>query len=122
MSNRRMDHVFLFFSTTYKPSGTIRPVELAYVQWFKLITNGWNAKTEMFKVMKTSDFGVIEIGSIERGVYLVPCFQGFNTEIDGIGVRPSLDEDKDFWINNWMDCHIYNMIYADNEKWNAERI
>ena len=80
----------------YKPSGTIRPIELTYVQWFKLITNGWNAKIEMFKVRKTSDFGVIKIRSIERSVHLVPCFQGFNTEMHGIGVRSSLDEYKDF--------------------------
>ena len=56
------------------------------MQWFKLIMNGWNANTEMFKVRKTSHFGVIEIGSIERGVHLVLCFQGFNTEMDEIGV------------------------------------
>ena len=74
----------------------------------------------MFKIKKADNFGVIEIGAIERGVHLVPCFKGFDTQMGGTNVPPSLDEYKDFWINNWIDGHMYNMIYADNEKWRAE--
>jgi hypothetical protein len=61
---------------------------------------------------------VVDIGSIERGCHLVPCFSGFDTEIVGSKrFIPSLDVYKDFWINNWIDGHMYNTIYAYNWKW-----
>jgi hypothetical protein len=118
MSNRRVGRILLLFSTTYKLSlNEEKPIELAYVEWFRLINNGWDNKTEMFKVKKAESFGVIDIRSIERGVHLVPCFKGFNTQKNGQGVQPSLDEYKEFWINNWIDRHMYNTIYGNPEKW-----
>ena len=118
MSNRRIGRILLLFSTTYKLSlNEEKPVELAYVEWFRLVNNGWDNKTEMFKVKKAESFGVIDIRSIERGMHQVPCFKGFNIQKNGQDVPPSLDEYKEFWINNWISREIYNTIYGNPEKW-----
>jgi hypothetical protein len=94
-----------------------QPVDLAYVEWFRLVGNGWDKKTEMFKVRKTESFGVIDICSIERGAHLVPCFKGFETQKIAEGVQPSLDAYKDFWLNNCIDGHMYDTIYGNPGKW-----
>lgn len=44
-------------------------------------------------------------------------FQYFRTAIAGAALTFSLDEYKDFQINNWIDECIYNIISTENEKW-----
>jgi Plavaka transposase len=122
MSNRKIGRVLLLFSTWWEKMR--KEIHLAYVELFKLATNGWDPKTQTFKVRKTGDCEVIEVESIERGVHLVPCFKGFETQM-AAGTREfvsSLDEYKDFWINNWIDRHMYNTIYAEDEMWEVEGV
>jgi hypothetical protein len=114
MSNRRIGRVLLFFSTVCNVTG--RKIEMAYVEWLKVVNNTWDKKTEMFKVRRSGEYAVIGIESVERGVHLVPVFKGFATPMAQVGSQPSLEVYQDFWINNWIDGHIYNTIYAQNEK------
>jgi len=64
----------------------------------------------MFKVRKDR-YAVIDIATIERGVHLVPCFPGLDTRMADTKSSPSLDVFTDFWINNYVDVHIYNTVY-----------
>ena len=119
MSNRRIGWVLLFFSTVCNV--TEEKIEMAYVEWLKVVGNIWDKKTEMFKVKRSGDYAVIGVGSIERGVHLVPVFEGFTMAMAGAGLRPSLEVCQNFWINNWIDGHMYNTIYSDNWKWRIEK-
>jgi Plavaka transposase len=113
MSNRRIGRVLLLFSTVCNVTG--KKIEMAYVEWMTLASNTWDKKTEMFRVKKSGEYAVIGVGSIERGVHLVPVFQGFRTAMAETE-QPSLEVYRDFFINNWIDGHMYNTIFALNEK------
>ena len=118
MSNRRVGLVLLFFSVKCNVTGN--KVGMAYVEWLKVTTGTWDEKTEMFKVTRSvpRNYMVIDIGSIERNCHLVPCFNGFKTAMAGEPkFEPSLDLYKSFWLNNWIDDHMYQTVYADVEKW-----
>jgi hypothetical protein len=116
MSNRRVGRLLLLFSTVCNI--TRRTIEMAYVEWM-IPASTWDKKTEMFKVKRSGDCGVIGVDSIERGVHLVPVFDGFNTPMAAT-MRPSLETYRDFWVNNWLDGHIYNTIYSHNEKYSGD--
>lgn len=116
MSNRRVGRVFLLFSVKCNVTGN--KIGMAYVEWLKVPTRTWDKTTEMFKVKRSQNYMVIDIGAIERGCHLVPCFDGFETTMAGIpNFNPSLDIYTHFWINNWIDEHMYQTIYADADKW-----
>jgi hypothetical protein len=86
--------------------------ELAYVQWYKTAPRV-EAVTQMFKVSLTTSFDVVDIDTLERGAHLIPAFgKAMNTPMADASSRPALDEYKDFWLNNQIDPHMYNTIYA----------
>jgi len=107
MANRRVARLLLLFSIP-DPNSEME-FQLAYVQIFR--NQGFDAVTGMFKVVKDR-FEVIEIDTIERGVHLVPCFKGFNTEMATGKSPPVLDTFDTFYINNYTDLHQYNTIYG----------
>lgn len=122
MNNRRVGRIHLIFSVVCSLSGN--KVGMAYVEWFKVTSGKWDHRTEMFKVTRSvpPNYMVIDIGSIERGCQLVPCFDGFETQMAGKPkFIPSLDKYQHFWINNWIDRHMYNTIYADVEMWKISK-
>ena len=80
----------------YILSDEVKTVNLVYVEWFKLASNRWDLRTEMFKIKKADNFGVIEIEAIERGVHLMPCFKGFDMQMEGMDISSNLDEYKGF--------------------------
>jgi hypothetical protein len=108
MANRRIARVHLLFSIQSDPDLQTR-IDLAFVQLFRTIQPP-DPCSGMFKVIKDR-FEVIEIGTIERGVHLIPCFKGLETEMASSTSPPSLDEYREFWVNNHTDMHIFNSVY-----------
>ena len=107
MENRRVARLLLLFSILDRNSET--ELQLAYVQLFRT-QSAVDAATGMFKVVKDR-CEVIEIDTIERGIHLVPCFKGFITEM-ATGISPPvLDTYDTFYVNNYIDLHIYNTVY-----------
>jgi hypothetical protein len=122
MSNRRIGRVLLLFSAI--PGSTGHTIGMAYVEWMRVTSNKWDGKTEMFKVARSNppEYMVVDIESIERGCHLVPCFEGFDTRMAGKPeFTPGLNEYTHFWINNWIDRHMYNTIYADVSMWKISK-
>ena len=85
-------------------------LNLAFIQLFRTVepADHW---TGMFKVKKLPNYEVVGVDSIERGVHLIPCFIGHETEIASANTLLSLDKYDEFWINNYSDSHMYNTIY-----------
>jgi Plavaka transposase len=109
MHNRRVARILLLFNMD-DLSGV--PCELAFVQWFKTARDADRA-TGMFKVSKTDTFEVVELDSIERSVHLIPCFESaMNTQMASWNSAPALDVYSHFWLNNQIDIHMYNTIWA----------
>jgi hypothetical protein len=113
MANRKVARLLLLFSVECPQTGIA--FELAYVQFFHLVGTGADQHTDMFKVRKDK-YAVIEIDAIERGVHLIPCYSGFDTKMASEDSTPSLDVYEDFWVNNYIDEHMYNTIYA-GDRW-----
>ena len=65
-------------------------------------TDHW---TGMFKVKTLEKYEVVEVDSIERGVHLIPCFVGHETEMASANTVSALDNYDEFWINNYSDSH-----------------
>jgi hypothetical protein len=107
MANRRVAQVLLLFSTC---TSTNDKLELAFVQLFQTITP-IDRLSGMYKVRKQPRYEVIEIETIERGVHLIPCFNGLQTRMANGRSTPALNVYTDFWVNNQIDLHMYNTIY-----------
>ena len=116
MSNRRVARILLLFS--FECPITEETLKFAFVQLLALVGGSWDPESEMFKVRKDK-YAVIEVGTIERGVHLIPCFKGFDTKMASRTSEPSLDIYTEFWMNNYSDEHMYNTIYANSQRWNA---
>ena len=110
MANRRVARILLLFSIQDLESAENR-LSLAYVQLFRTVRPADKA-SGMFKVVKDR-FEVIPIDTIERGVHLVPHFNGFGTKGATSKSEPGLEVYKEFWINNYVDMHMYNTIYSE---------
>jgi hypothetical protein len=108
MGNRRVGRLLLLFSMQ-APWDTNETLKLAYVQWFETVMQ--SQTTGMFKVRKRRGFEVVDIATIERGVHLIPCFQGVETAMARPNSVLPLDRYSDFWVNNQVDMHMYNTIY-----------
>ena len=108
MDNRRVARLLLLFSIPDPDSET--EIRLAHVQLFRTVMV--DEASGMFKVAKDR-FEVIEIDTIERGVHLIPCFDGFNTPMATATSPPALDAFDTFWLNNQIDLHMYNSVFAD---------
>ena len=109
MSNRRVARLLLLFSVECPVTG--ERLNLAYVQLFRVVGADADPLSGMFKVRK-DQYQVIEIDTIERGAHLIPCFSRFDTRMADGKSTPSLDVYTDFWLNNYIDIHMYNTIYA----------
>ena len=74
-----------------------------------------------YKVVKDR-FEVIDIETIEHGVHLIPCFKGFETSMATAKSPPALDVYREFFINNHVNIHMYNLYTSlDDERWEIEK-
>ena len=109
MVNHKVARIHLLFTTVDSESD--EQLNLAFIQLFRTVepTDHW---TGMFKVKTLEKYEVVEVDSIERGVHLIPCFIGHETEMASANTVSALDNYDEFWINNYSDSHMYNTIYT----------
>jgi Plavaka transposase len=102
--------------------------EYAYVQWMNTVGGRPDKDNGMYTVRRTRRTAVIHIGDIERSVHLIPKYGrqiGATTKLmrklqdtlrdavtGEIPKAPSATaEFEEFWLNSWIDNHMYNQIY-----------
>ena len=108
--NRQVAQVLLFFSME-SPIVNEGTLHLAFVQLFQT-AGPINRNSGMYKVRKlNSQFEVVEVETIERGVHLIPCYIEVETKMANGGSPVAIDSLTDFWLNNHIDLHMYNTIY-----------
>jgi hypothetical protein len=134
MSGRRVARVLLLLKATSDAGG--QEAQLAYVQWFQTV-GAVDPHNGMYHLKRAKTFAFIEVERIERVVHLIPKFTNrigaakavydqitrHNSEFDRdacvdsdaeLGMRRKVDVFdyyEDFWLNVWVDYHLYNSVY-----------
>ena len=102
--------------------------EYAYVQWMNTIGGRPDKDNGMYMIRRTHQTAVIHIGDIERSVHLIPKYGrqiGATTKLirklqytlqdpvteEILKAPNAIAEFEEFWLNSWIDNHMYNQIY-----------
>jgi hypothetical protein len=134
MSHRRVVQVLLLLKCRHEG----KELELAYVSWLETVRMASDTACGMYLVKRTTKRSVIPVIDIERPVHLMPKFGSQLDEADKAKRAMDQAKEKDrawrhktnykgtktwnqtdfilgyyneFWINVWVDPHLYKNIY-----------
>lgn len=105
-------HVKLLFTLTY---GKEKPFECALVHWYANHsaepdkTTGMRALTASSFENGDIDLDVVHVDSIVRAAHLTPIY-GPEPVPDDLSFTETLDVFAAFYLNCWIDHHMYNLI------------
>jgi hypothetical protein len=128
MTGKKVAQVLVLFKS-WKKRGE-EPALLAYVSWFETKPKH---SSGLWQVVRTSKKSVIEVTDIMRELHLIPRWESDITKGHTGKVKQELDraiaasEDRNakdfnisdwvlnrydkFFINSWLDLHLYKILY-----------